>query len=276
MDLRRSPSQEQIPVPTLTITPRSNRTSQCWNSPKRATDSYRSPAINPRLASPTARLSDFSISRNPFSFKLSDTNSPNYRSPRYNISLKAMRLEMVGEDGDESQRSGGLLLGQDELMGIGNKLRPKRDKIERVERELQKLGSSNEQKAQHLEDLAEKIKSIYERLEKKERATILLEKKNNMIRSCVLTTKLERDIRREMKQNKEKWHKIFLNHELEPDFENHTWNRVKNRSLDNLIKRMSAIEKSEKGSKSRGAKSPTGKRRYKSSRRRGKGDDFWK
>jgi len=148
----------------------------------------------------------------------------------YNVSLGRVSSFADGEESlsglEESQDDNELLA----------EVRNTASKKGSVVKDLQLFGSANEQRAQQLSYLSYEIDNLFWRLEQKKESNLVFERKNNMIRSAVLATKLEQDLRKEIKTNKEKWDLVYHDKEIEPDFESHKWILSKN-PKDDLIKR---------------------------------------
>jgi len=211
--------EDRIPVPVLSFpTPVDNFKPQPTSVDR---ESPRMPSANPWLDHPSPRLSEIALNRR-IKPKL-----------RYNVSLREVPVHRVHEP--SMSMLDDIQFGDDELVAAGRNVAVQKMKIERVEQDLQLLRSSNEQKTQHLEFLAKEVKQLFKRLQKKNKDNELFEQKNYIIRSAVLTARLEKDIRMEIKANKEKWRNIFHDKQVEPDFENHKW--IWSKEPVDLIKR---------------------------------------
>jgi len=98
-------------------------------------------------------------------------------------------------------------------------------KVANIRRGVAELFHDNLETIQYLDDFTMEIERLSELLEKKNARNLRFENQNNAIRGRVLTTALERDIRRELEENKQRWNQVYQDEELVPDFEHHSWKR---------------------------------------------------
>jgi len=98
-------------------------------------------------------------------------------------------------------------------------------KVENIRRGVAELFHDNLETIQYLDDFTMEIERLSQMLEKKNARNLRFENQNNAIRGRVLTTALERDIRRELEENKQRWNQVYQDEELVPDFEHHSWKR---------------------------------------------------
>jgi len=108
--------------------------------------------------------------------------------------------------------------GDEELSRMGGK-------VENIRRGVAELFHDNLETIQYLDDFTMEIERLSQMLEKKNARNLRFENQNNAIRGRVLTTALERDIRRELEENKQRWNQVYQDEELVPDFEHHSWKR---------------------------------------------------
>jgi len=100
-----------------------------------------------------------------------------------------------------------------------------KERLVKVDQGVGELKRENTEKSHRLDFLEWEIKKLVKQLDKKTTQNLSLESKNNAIRPRAMTTSLERDVRREMRENQLEWDRIFENKNLEPDYRHHTWTR---------------------------------------------------
>jgi len=125
----------------------------------------------------------------------------------------------------ESQRQS-----EGESIKVGTKQRPctvsvLKERLVKVDQAVGELKRENTEKSLRLDFLEWEIKKLVKQLDKKTTQNLSLESKNNAIRPRAMTTSLERDVRREMRENQLEWDRVFENKNLEPDYRHHTWTR---------------------------------------------------
>jgi len=192
--------------------------SKAWHSPKKA-----SPG-SPRLLYITNdeinvfTKSAMSSTENPHE---TETLLATYRgiSKKYSAKIQNQR---------KYQRVEPKLSSENELLSSDPKVKNLVSKLASSRESFEVLRNKNRHTEIHQDLCSEKINQLFKQLESKNYRNIDLEKKNNAIRSRVLTTCLERDVRKEMSDNKLRWE--WLVHDtgdLEPDFKSHSWERPK-------------------------------------------------
>lgn len=106
------------------------------------------------------------------------------------------------------------------------------EKVSTITRGLSDLLHDNLENSQYLDQFSREIEHLSKLLEKKNVSNLKFEKQNYAIRPYVLTTALERDIRKEIAENKRRWSLVYQDAGLVPDFEQHSWKRPMEGELD--------------------------------------------
>lgn len=109
-----------------------------------------------------------------------------------------------------------------------------KERLVKADQGLGELKRENTEKSHRLDFLELEIKKLFKQLDKKTTKNLSLESKNNAIRPRAMTTSLERDVRREMRENQLEWERVFENKNLEPDYRLHTWTRKDEEELEIL------------------------------------------
>jgi len=100
-----------------------------------------------------------------------------------------------------------------------------KERLGKVDQGVGELKRENTEKEHRLDFLEWELKKLVKQLETKTKQNLSLESKNNAIRPRAMTASLERDVRREMRENQLEWDRVFENKNLEPDYIHHTWTR---------------------------------------------------
>jgi len=118
--------------------------------------------------------------------------------------------------------------------GESNEVRTKRkpctisvlkERLLKVDQGVGELRQDNTDKSHRLDFLEWETMKLFKQLDKKTSQNLSLESKNNAIRPRAMTSSLERDVRREMRENQLEWERVFENKNLQPDYGHHTWTR---------------------------------------------------
>jgi len=120
-----------------------------------------------------------------------------------------------------------ILSSEDELLSSDTKVENLVVRVVSIGKSVEVLRDKNRKTEKHLEACSRKINQFFKKLESKNCRNIDLEKKNNAIRSRVLTTCLEREVKKEMAENKRRWKLVQDVGDLEPDFTTHSWKQAK-------------------------------------------------
>jgi len=109
--------------------------------------------------------------------------------------------------------------------GIDEELSRMGGKVATIKQGVAEFFHDNLETIQYLDDFTMEIEQLSKLLERKTARNLKFENQNNAIRGPVLTTALERDIRRELEENKQRWNLVYQDEDLVPDFEHHSWKR---------------------------------------------------
>jgi len=228
-----SSSAKQISSPEISwrIVPKSKgRKESNHKSPPKRSSSHRKPCSS---SSPAVIVLHRNTSRSQSGGKargvgVSETSFPKCnkspgtiksRSPSQSTSTTQQKVLR------ESQRQP-----EGESIKIGTKQKPctvsvLKERLVKVDQAVGELKRENTEKSHRLDFLEWEIKKLVKQLDKKTTQNLSLESKNNAIRPRAMTTSLERDVRREMRENQLEWDRVFENKNLEPDYRHHTWTR---------------------------------------------------